>query len=664
MDNARRGKFFLLHLLLVFYFQQVSWVVAESNLDSIESDGEQIQELSVALDLLNRYQFQLEKLEELVQNLTELVSRLESKFSGHSNLESLVEKEEKFRVNVEVERAKIDDRDQQSVEHIPGKDFDINVKDVEKVGAVSVTKLSNSFWSERFQLVSAVKLGSNATCINVLPFGDFEGFVKYVAVGDDLGRVYVLSRNGDVSVEFHTMSESPITAILSYLSIYKNESILVTGHENGLILMHRIWEDSNADEWSSLHMASVLKFDRHKVKDTPSPITILEVHHVGQKRYILSTDLSGTIRVFRENGTVYGQPVVPMSRPLAFLKQRLLFLTEMGAGSLDLRTMKIREAPCEGLNNSVVENYVFDATERSKAYGFTSEGDMIHVLLLGDIMNFKCRIRSKRKFEMGKPQSFQAIKGYLLAGNHEKIFVYNVSSQHYVRAGGPKLLSSADLNEIASSFLSKEQMSANGKRKLVKPIIASDREKLVILTIGSGYLGIYRSTLPVFKNEFNTMQWTSPILFFILFLFGAWHFFANKKEALTSWGPDDPFTTSASVTNGGVPVGGSSSSGGTSSGDTRPFIDSSRNADIGDLRGTVIRGPSRRYVSPSQYPGGSAASSFRPSAADGNSVSADPNFRTAPEIKYRGPNLENSGFPKRREASSLYVNNAVADDNN
>lgn len=649
MDNATLGKFFVLHLLLVFYFQQVSWVLAESNLASRGSDGEQVQELSVALDLLNRHQFQIEKLEELVQNLTELVSRLESKFSGYSKLESLVEIEQgHFRVkNVEVERAK-DDGDHQSVENIPGKDLDINLKDVGKVGAVSVTKLSNSFWSERFQFVSAVKLGSNATCINVLPFGDFEGLVKYVAVGDDVGRVYVLSRNGDVSVEFYTKSESPITAILSYLSIYKNESILVTGHENGLILMHRIWEDSNADEWSSLHMENVLKFDRDKLKETASPVAILEVHHVGQKRYILSTDLSGTIRVFRENGTVYGQPVVPMSRPLAFLKQRLLFLTETGAGSLDLRTMKIREAPCEGLNNSVVEKYVFDATERSKAYGFTSEGDLIHVLLLGDIMNFKCRIRSKRKFEMGRPQSFQAIKGYLLVGNHDKIFVYNVSSQHYVRAGGPKLLSSADLNEIAASFLSIEQMNASEKRKLVRPIIASDREKLVILSIGSGYLGMYRSTLPVFKNEFNTMQWTSPILFFILFLFGAWHFFANKKEALTSWGPDDPFTTTTT-------------SGGTSSGD-RPFIESSRNADIGgDLRGTVIRGPSRRYVSPSQYPGGTA-SSFRSPAADGNSTSVDPNFRTTQEIKYRGANLETSGFPKRREGA-LYVSTAVADDN-
>ncbi|KAK9287617.1 hypothetical protein L1049_016053 [Liquidambar formosana] len=162
-------------------------------------------------------------------------------------------------------------------------------------------------------------------------------------------------------------------------------------------------------------------------EDGGSEITILEVHHVGRMRYILSSDVSGKVRVFRENGTVYGS-VVPTSRPLAFLKQRLLFLTESGAGSLDLRNMRVRESECEGLNHSLAKNYVFDATERSKAYGITSEGDLIHVLLLGDIVNFKCRVRSKRKFDMEEPLVFQAIKGFLLIVNQEKVFVYNVSS--------------------------------------------------------------------------------------------------------------------------------------------------------------------------------------------------------------------------------------------
>ncbi|KAJ1419716.1 putative membrane protein [Sesbania bispinosa] len=118
---------------------------------------------------------------------------------------------------------------------------------------MSVTKYT-PFWSERFQFASALKLDSDATCINVLPFKDHEGLSKYVAVSDDKGRVYVFLRNGDVLVEFDTSMESPITAMVSYTSTYKNESFVVTGHENGEILIHRVWEGSGGEDWSSLFM--------------------------------------------------------------------------------------------------------------------------------------------------------------------------------------------------------------------------------------------------------------------------------------------------------------------------------------------------------------------------------------------------------------------------
>ncbi|XP_057974203.1 uncharacterized membrane protein At1g75140 isoform X2 [Malania oleifera] len=552
-----------------------------------------------------------------------------------------------------IDGANIDTGDGRSVDVAEAEGVDGKMRDRGRGKPVSVTKYS-PFWSERFHFLSAVRLDSEATCINVLPFRDYDGLSKYVAVGDEQGRVFVFLRNGDVAVEFHTFSESPITAMLSYVSVYKNESLVVTGHRNGVILMHRVWERSNGEEWGSLQMESVGHFDDFEIGEDGLAISILEVHHVGRVRYILSTDAAGRIRVFRENGTVYGS-AMPSSRPLAFLKQRLLFLTEDGAGSLDLRTMRIKESECEGSNHSLATSYVFDAAERSKAYGFTSEGDLIHVLLLGDIMNFKCRVRSKRKLDMAKPLAFQAIKGYLLALNEEKVSVYNVSSQHYVRAIGPRLLFCAGLDEIRSSFLNYLVTDEDVQRRKGLPLIASDREKLLVLSLGDGYVRIYRSNLPVFKGEFSTMLWTSPVLFFILFLFGAWQFFAKKKEVLTSWGPDDPFSSTSAV-NGGAPMG-------TGSGDRSFAESSSRGSDIMDLRSGGLRGPSRRYVSPSQYPGG-AASSFRPPAADHNSrlTSVDPNFRTASELKFRGSNLESTGFPKRRE--SLFSNTQVVDDGN
>ncbi|CAM8927602.1 unnamed protein product [Rhodiola kirilowii] len=598
--------------------------------------------------LLDRQKMEIRKLEELVMNLSEIVGRLEAKFLP------VVEKVERFEdvdkltfdqeIGIEVGKVrngKTKSRDAKRGIREMEKDAGFDAEKEKR--AFSVKKYS-PFWSEKFQFEAAVKLDSDATCVNVLPFKDFEGISKYFAVGDEKGRIYVFLRNGDVSFEFDSTSHSPVLSMVSYLSVYKNESVVVTGHGNGEIKMHRVWEASGGEDWSSLMMEYVRDIDGpvNTNDDGSAAVTILEVHHVGRMSYILSADGSGTIKVYRENGMLYGS-VVPSSKPIVFLKQRLLFLTETGAGSLDLRALKVKESECEGLNHSRVRNYVFDAAERSKAYGFTSEGEMIHVLLLGDVMNFKCRVRSKRKFEMEEPLVLQAIKGYLLVVNQEKVFVYNVSSQHYVRAGSPRLLFSAGIDEIRATFLNSQAMDSDSPSKGMIPLVASDKDKLVVIGLGDGYVGLYRSNLPIFKSESSTILWSSPVLVFVIFLFAAWHFFAKKKEVLTAWGPDDPSLTVMA----GAPLG--------SSPDDRSFNETS-------TRNTGLRGPSRRYASPSRYSGGST-NSFRPGSADLNSrpPSVDSSFRNPSELKYRGTALDNSGFTRRE---GLFANSQVVEDVN
>ncbi|KAI4339877.1 hypothetical protein MLD38_024768 [Melastoma candidum] len=281
-----------------------------------------------------------------------------------------------------------------------------------------------------------MRLDYEATCINVLP--DSEGLSKYIAIGDVAGRFYVLSRNGDVLVGQDVMPGSAVTTMVSYISAFKNESIIVTGHEDGELLMDKVWELSSGEEWTSISMKSMGKFtEEGGGSEGGASINILEAYHVGRVRYILSTDLTGRVKVFREDGSLYGS-FMPSSHPLAFLKQRLLFLTETGAGSLDLTSMKLNESDCEGLDESIARTYVFDFIERSKAYGYTSDGDLVHVVLSGDVGNFKCRVRFKKKLDMEEPMAFQAIKGYLLILNSEKIFLFNVSTQLYARASMPR----------------------------------------------------------------------------------------------------------------------------------------------------------------------------------------------------------------------------------
>ncbi|KAI3983820.1 hypothetical protein MKX01_011528 [Papaver californicum] len=730
MVDYKKGKLFLLVIILLNY--QIFFIVNCSSLESPllpNQVQEQNAEISVDSDatsyknkdlgiLLGQQEIQIQKLESLVKNLTEVVAKLEISILDCNNNKKnhkvvkigpvIVEKEKKR--EYEVLNDEIDNVNKEGV--ISSNEIGRVSRRGQSDGGVSVTKYNPSR-SEKFQFLSAVKLEYEATCVNILPFEDYEGFSKYIAVGDERGTIYVFLLNGDVLIEFHTHSESPITSMLSYMSVQKNESVLVTGHENGVVLVHRVWEASaSGEDWHSLSMAHLREFASIENEGGEgSAISILEVHQVGRMRYILSTDLSGRIRVLRENGAVFGS-AKSKSRPLAFMKQRLLFMTESGAGSLDLRTMMVRECECEGMNLSLAKTYVFDPTERSKGYGFTSEGDLVHVVLLGDMMNFKCRVRSKRKVEMNGPLAIQAIKGYLLVVNQEKVFVYNISSQHYVRLGVPRPLFLASLGEIRSSFLNSQSLNEGLNTRRLVPLIASDHEKLVVLGLGSGYVGMYRSNLPIFNAEFNTMLWTSPVLLFFLFLFGVWQFFGKKKESLALWGNDDPFS-STSVTTIGTSLG--------SGAVERPFADSSsRPTDIRDLRGGPLRGPTRRYASPSRYPGGAGAGTtlpFRPTAADPSfrTTTADPNFRTsstdpnfrtsstdpnfrtssadshfrtssaepnfrtssadpnfrssstdhnfraASELKYRAPTLEGTGFPKRREP--LFSNSQVVKDN-
>lgn len=301
--------------------------------------------------------------------------------------------------------------------------------------------------------------------------------------------------------------------------------------------------------------------------------------------------------------------------------------------------MVVKECECEGLNGSLAKSYVFDGSERSKAYGFTLEGDLIHVVLLGDTGNLKCRVRSIRKSEIDSgPVLIQTIRGYLLAVTQEKIYVYNVSSQYYGRVGAPRPLFLSTLQEIKSMFFKSDAVTEG--LPLSNPLVATDREKLVVLGLGGGYIGIYRSNFPVYKSETNAVFWSVPVLLFLLFLIGLWQFYVKKKDSL-GWTPEESFNVASSASSGSLLVPGTGE---------RAFGDVSRGSDI-QLRGSGIRGPHRRYVSPpSRYPGGSAIP-FRPTSSDSAA------FRGSTDLKYRGQTLETPpGFPPRRE--NLFPNSA------
>lgn len=422
-------------------------------------------------------------------------------------------------------------------------------------------------WAEHFQFVSAVKVDVDVSCLHVLPHEGDDGMSRYVAVGDAAGRVYIFFIHGDLLVDYATLSQAPVTSMLSF-TLRKNETWLVTGHADGAVLVHRIWEiihrgSSSSDEAHQLILEYVHSLVAPSSQDTGNYdletmfgpgggvlqteetsgvsesksklITHLEMYRVGKMRYVLAADTSGKMQVFRENGTIFGV-ADSLSRPLAFLRtpntQRLLFLTRTGGGSLDLRTMTVRSCPCDGLNGSTVVAYAFDAAGRSRAYGFTDDGDLVYVILSGDTLHFECHARTtKRKLDVEGPVSLHGIKGYLVVATPRNVFVYNTTLQlgfsyANIRGGaGPRPLFSASLDDISLSFLPTPIVPGKW------PMMACNRDKLIVVGFGGGYVGIYRSTLPVHKMpDFNAKLWSSPIFISVILLLVAWQLLSRKRD--------------------------------------------------------------------------------------------------------------------------------------
>ncbi|KAF8662269.1 hypothetical protein HU200_056473 [Digitaria exilis] len=602
--------------------------------------------------LLERHAAQLARLEELAESLARSVHALESALARSA------------------------DADQPSP---PGAaSSTAAVGDRRAPQGVAVTK-RRPVWSERFHFAAAARLGEGAyaAAAAALPYEDADGLTKYFAVGDSRGRVFIFSAAGDALLELEAAAagESRVTALLAYLSPRRTDCLLFTGHADGSIAAHRLIESSpHGDDWLTLAAAS----SRLLVRGIDAaPVVHLEAHHAGRARYVLSCDAGGRIRVFTENGTLYGTAIAS-STPLAFVKQRLLFLTEAGAASLDLRSMSVRETPCEGLaealNGTRVKAYSFDPSERFKAYGFTEAGDLVHVLLLGDVSSLKCRVRAVKKAEIDSPVAIQTIKGYLLVASNDKILVYNTSSQYYGRVGVPRPLFAATIKDIKTVFAASGGVLPSAPAG--KPVIAADREKLVILGLGDGHIAIYRSNFPVYRPESNAVVWSGPALLFLLFLIGIWQVYVKKKDSL-GWTPEETFNTSVTAPTGGLlnhpasdrafadSAARTSDRGyvdGTARAGDRSYVDATtRTTDRGyadatravDMRGGALRSAPRRYVSPTRYAGTSGIQ-YRPATAESG-------IRGTPELKYRGPGMEPPGFPKKREA--LFSNNqAVVDD--
>eukprot|EP00897_Mesotaenium_endlicherianum_P007835 jgi/Mesen1/707/ME000109S_10931 len=463
-------------------------------------------------------------------------------------------------------------------------------------------------WAESFQVLSNVKVDADVSCLQVVPQeGAREGLARYLAVGDASGKLHFFLPHGGVLVTQHAGdSVTAVTAMLS-LKTRRNETWLIAGHADGAVFVYRLDEKVTRGPAPGqvayaldVHLLQVLIHPPQvpaATSNAPHPdggrggapgrqeeaeahptgtqsssssaavpmISILEAYRLGSAKYIIVGDVAGGIRVFRSNGSLYGAALSPPGqRPLAFLRtpasQHLLFLTPSGAGSLDMRSMRVHTmpAPCEGLNGSAVGAYWLDAGGRSRAYGLTANGAaLVYVVLSGDTLRFRCQVRARRDAGLagagsgGSGVALAGLRGYLLAATTKEAALWNISSPvaSFTR-GGPRHLSTSARDEIAaalfgrsgeasaaaasSSSLSSASPPASWARQ---PVLVSNGERLVAVGLGGGRVGIFESRLPSpppAGAQKRSSVWGSPLFVALILLVGGWQFISQRRGSGSS----------------------------------------------------------------------------------------------------------------------------------
>jgi len=443
----------------------------------------------------------------------------------------------------------------------PGSSSNSLVTPSTSVGLDKTVAKFRAGWFDHMALQSAVKVDSEVSALLVLPQDGGEGLARYIAIGDVEGKVYIFRPQGELIIEFHSGIFSPVTALSAYV-IRRNETMLMTGHQDGSITSHKIGEQIHLDSQlpddlfvltvvhkvtASLARHSGASATRREGEDGDAaeasqlvevdaalgPVAFIESFRAAQMRFIVAVNHQGEMTVLKENGTLHGTArtgarVVRLRAGGAYA----VYVTENGVGALDLLTLHATHDPCKHMNETRLVSASFDSVMGSKVYALTSEGEIL-TLFLGGERKTECSVRSRRAAGVAPPGALAPIKGYLLAATSQEVWAFNTTGS---TRSGPRYVLQDDLDKVGQSFGHTPSLVCSE----FPPMLAYNKQRQVVVSLCNGLVGIFESHLPITTPpQWNPKLWSQPLFIGAIVLVAMWQFYSQKRKG-GGGGMDDP----------------------------------------------------------------------------------------------------------------------------
>ncbi|GAQ78037.1 hypothetical protein KFL_000070080 [Klebsormidium nitens] len=440
-------------------------------------------------------------------------------------------------------------------------------------------------WADHFQLLAAVQVGAQVTCLHAVQQEIEDGLSPYVAVGDSDGALHVFQPTGQLVCEHSSAARSPVTALVSFPK-GPLETWLVSGHSDGALVLHCLAEADIAGGSDDPPGAKIVSHGSLRAaggglrqsqnepgasegearslveneallggSESEGEVKILHMLRRGGSQLLLAADATGGLEIFdlterKRLGILYKR-----SRILAFQKpltsSRVVFVSKSGVGRVDLTRMMMHPVECPGLDGIVLESFAFDVNGRSKGYGIVEGGkEMVVVNVGGDGRGVNCQLLARRKGAFEGATALQAIKGYLVARSEHGADVFNTSLPKF---GAGKAVLARPLFTVPSAEITAafnwHPASSPQESLSVPPPFATNKDRLVVLAFPGGLVGMYRSELPLPRVPNLAASFPgTPVFIAIVMVAATWQILLRRParsasafsaEGLGKWTEDD-----------------------------------------------------------------------------------------------------------------------------
>ncbi|CAL8470006.1 g9548 [Coccomyxa elongata] len=391
-------------------------------------------------------------------------------------------------------------------------------------------------WASGFEQLAVQFVHAEVTALHAMHPSRIGGLALFAVAGTADGVLHFLDAQGNAVAKHDTGELQPISAIASH-RLSRNESLVALGFPDGSVTTLKVHfslrrAHRNAAEQGTIHS---IAFERQLMVAQGHDEEALEVTHMvflappRHSPQLVVARRSGHVDVWRRDGTL--RMHFQVNDPVRLLKvtpRGALVVTAQGITSVlfpkdqpsssggSVLRPELVETTCQGLDGSIILSAAWAVSDHGtpqydRVYALTGEGQLLVVVTQVGASQ-RCKVMSRTALHDSPiTASIKTIRGYILLTTPDHVHVFKVNS--------------TGLHEVITDFWGNLAPVDPAEERDSAPCLATSRYNLVVLDLGKGMIGMFKSKLP-FREPVSLQRdsWKRPLFAIAMAIVGCWQF--------------------------------------------------------------------------------------------------------------------------------------------